>query len=362
MKYLDESGLTTFWKKIKGAFELKSNKVIDLGENSTDDQYPSAKITYASLKGLADSCNSIATELGNKADSSTVTELENSIDDHVPLTAIKANNEDVTVTNKAVNITKGSSLGTISVGGKDVKLNGYGTVASYAINDGTELKDSASHIPSSYMVKHYVDNAVSNCQPKGTYISSSELDTKLSSYISSSDLDEYHKYDQRYTIFCDNSADSGCYNSTDNSIDWSAAISNNANRLGDDRERTRLCFYNTETGTITLRFPEDTTVMPYFYANTQHCLIHTTAAIELSLISNGEGIPIRTSSGATTLSLTEGQTLVLEARLIGGSVVVADAQGRSGDSMFITTGIQADSLAYFQTAYYYVTYQIYPAV
>ncbi len=111
-------------------YEKVANKTQDISGNSTNTtKYPSAKAVY------------------------------DHVNDTVKLTTVKANGTAVTPTDKAVNITTGSANGTISVGGTDVSVKGLGTAAYLYKETGSTLSANTDTVPTSKLVKDYVDNA-----------------------------------------------------------------------------------------------------------------------------------------------------------------------------------------------------------
>ncbi len=111
-------------------YEKLANKTQDISGNSTNTtKYPSAKAVY------------------------------DHVNDTVKLTGIKANGTAVTPTDKAVNIATGSGDGTISVGGTDVSVKGLGTAAYMSKDTGTTLGTGTNTVPTSKLVKDYVDTA-----------------------------------------------------------------------------------------------------------------------------------------------------------------------------------------------------------
>ncbi len=190
--------------------------------------------------------------------------------------------------------------------------------------------------------------------------------TNKNDYAQSSELYNEHEYDKRFTIFCDNT--DGCYNAESGTpaIYWGDAIIENSGRIGDEAERTRICFYNQDDSEIHLFLPEigDEAQVSYFYANTQHFLLHTDTDLTITLISAEGIIPVRTidGSGTPVFSLSPGETLEIKAYLVGGSRVTMGLEGRDNNSIFVTVGINDEHINYYNaTPYYFVTYTIYPA-
>lgn len=190
--------------------------------------------------------------------------------------------------------------------------------------------------------------------------------TNKNDYAKSGELVSEHEYDKRFTIFCDNT--DGCYNTESGipAIYWGVALGENIGRIGDEAERTRICFYNQDESEIHLFLPEisDETQVSYFYANTQHFLLHTDTDLTITLMSAAGIIPVRTIDSANTpvLSLSPGETLEIKAHLVGGSRVTIGLTGRDVGSIFITEGINDEHIEYYNaTPYYFVTYTIYPA-
>lgn len=111
-------------------YEKLANKTQDISGNSTNTtKYPSAKAVY------------------------------DHVNNTVKLTTVKANGTAVTPTDKAVNIATGSGNGTISVGGTDVSVKGLGSAAYLSKDTGTTLGSGTNTVPTSKLVKDYVDTA-----------------------------------------------------------------------------------------------------------------------------------------------------------------------------------------------------------
>ncbi len=240
------------------------------------------------------------------------------------------------------------------------------------LNDSYELKSnkvtalSGSSTDTQYpSAKAVYTNLTSGLARKADISSlGSAAYTNKNDYAKSGELVSEHEYDKRFTIFCDNT--DWCYNNESGTpaIYWGTAIIENYNsgRIGDEAERTRICFYNQDDSEIHLFLPEigDEAPVSYFYANTQHFLLHTDTDLTLMLLT-ADGTQVRTSKGFT-ISLSPGETLEIKAHLVGGSRVTMGLRGREDGSIFITEGINDEHIDYYNaTPYYFVTYTIYPA-
>ena len=131
-KFLDDNGLLYFWQKIKTyVTSVVPTKQSDL----TNDDYTVKDSEYSTYKGKI-------TTLEGRVDSLVTTGGEPNV-----IETVKVNDNALTVTNKAVNITAttGSTNGSIAINGSDISVYGLGT-AAYANTNSFDVSGAAATV------------------------------------------------------------------------------------------------------------------------------------------------------------------------------------------------------------------------
>lgn len=181
-----------------------------------------------------------------------------------------------------------------------------------------------------------------------------------------------HNYDQHYVAYSDENTEwVSAYGGQELFLGLMLSAYNEGGFIGDSTEKIFACFHNIGQPDLTIILPDDSSIsypfgtidcigaMEYFKRNPQYFLVATDVAVNITLFSESNAIPVRTVDGeAPTITLAAGQTLELSIFLISSNDAgSAESLGRNiGDAPDATNSISSGVV---MTQTYYVTYTIY---